>query len=225
MDTVSAFSLGALLGLANGAHCMGMCGAFAVRAAVGGASARSPGRFAAYGAGKISTYAFLGVLAAAFGEALLPSARGFQAAMGFLVALWMAIAAARLLGLLPRLPAAGAGLAAWLGPRVRAAFAYGPFATGAVTGAIPCGVVYMAAAQAAGAGSRIGGILVMLGLGLGTLPPLAVLAFGSGAFLRRAGAGRVRIAAAAILLLVAGYTAWRALGALAPDGGGPPCCH
>ena len=142
MDMTAALIIGLLLGLVNGAHCAGMCGAFAIRAAVGPSRGGSVLRFVLYALGKVFTYVFLGALVGAVGQRLFLSARPFQAVMGVVVAALLVVAGLRLLGFLLRPGASGAFLAGKLAPYIRAATEKGPFVMGAVTGALPCGVGY-----------------------------------------------------------------------------------
>ncbi|HMS16497.1 MAG TPA: sulfite exporter TauE/SafE family protein [Planctomycetota bacterium] len=227
MDMTAALIIGLLLGLVNGAHCAGMCGAFAIRAAVGPSRGGSVLRFVLYALGKVFTYVFLGALVGAVGQRLFLSARPFQAVMGVVVAALLVVAGLRLLGFLLRPGASGAFLAGKLAPYIRAATEKGPFVMGAVTGALPCGVVYLALAQAAASGTTILSTAVMVGLGIGTVPSLALLAFGSQTVVHLMGAHRVRLASGCLLILVGIFTAWRAIAPLLLEArdGVPPCCH
>ena len=153
---------GALLaGLVGSPHCVGMCGGFAVAA-----GARGPAGALAWTLGRLSTYAALGALAGAAGQALPgPTWVGTVVAAGFLV--WFAAKLAGLVGdvrfRVPLLAAAGRRLAG-------RADLPGRFAFGAVNGLLPCGLVYAALAFPVASGSAIAGAAAMVAFGLGTAP-------------------------------------------------------
>ena len=181
-----------LVGLASGAHCVGMCGGI-----VTAFSAPQPllpaaalwRRQLAFNAGRVSSYAVAGALAGLIGSgAYAMAAAPAQAAL---------YAAANLMLVLIGLYLAGlSGAAAWLerlgAPLWRRlqplAVRLRPhsFAAGAVWGWLPCGLVYGALATAAAAGSPASGAAAMASFGLGTLPWL----MGAGAFALRLRAWR-----------------------------------
>ena len=165
-----------LLGLVGSLHCAGMCGPLALALPGVGRDRFSflLGR-AAYQAGRLFTYATIGVCFGLAGHAL--SLAGFQR--------WLSLTAGAvvLLGLVA---------ASRLGVGTR--FARGvswikrPFARlllqrthlsllllGALNGLLPCGLVYAAAAGAAAAGDWLDGVAFMIWFGLGTLPMMAGL--------------------------------------------------
>ena len=93
---------------------------------------------------------------------------------------------ARGIGPLPRLGWGGATLAPALRATLRAPGAAAPLALGVFNGFLPCPLVFAFAAQAAGSGGALPGLLVMLAFGLGTFPAL-LLAAGLGDRIRRMG--------------------------------------
>lgn len=175
LDLVAAFGLG----LAGAGHCFGMCGgvvaalSFAVPA-----EARVP-RWQlnlGYNLGRIASYSLMGALVAAFAARLptggLPLARTLAGllliAMGLYLANWW-----RGLLWLER-----GGQLLWrrikpLGDRCLPLDSL-PKALGAgmVWGWLPCGLVYAALGYALTQDDWIGGALVMVAFGLGTLPAL-----------------------------------------------------
>jgi hypothetical protein len=182
-----------LVGLASGAHCVGMCGGI-----VAAFSAPQPlvpaaslwRRQLAFNAGRVSSYAAAGALAGLLGAGAY--------ALGAAPAQQLLQTVASLMLILIGLYLAGAsGAAAWLerlgaplwrrlqplAVRLRAH----SFAAGLVWGWLPCGLVYGALATAAAAGSAAGGALAMASFGLGTLPWL----LGAGALALRLRAFRV----------------------------------
>jgi len=222
---------GFLIGIASSAHCAGMCGAFALRAGTGGR--RAPWRMFLYLSGKTFTYVFLGALAGLAGARVVDRFTGVQGWLGLVVGAVLLLAGVRLLR--PPAPIRASGAGAWIGRLLEPAFRYahsaeaagGPFALGAVTGMLPCGIVYVAAIQGAGLGTPLGGALLMAAFGLGTLPVLAAIGLLGHGTVARFGARRLRTTGG-ILLLAAGATGvFRALMQLLADAavGGPLCCH
>lgn len=226
MNWADVLATGFVFGLANSAHCMGMCGIFAFQA--GGGGARPWLRLPLYFAGKTATYVLLGTLAGWAGAHALRGAAGVQAAVGVAVGGLLVLAAWRLLrpARAPsRLATAWANLVEPLFRQVRHAHeAGGPFALGAATGALPCGVSYLAALQAGALGSPLGGAAAMAAFGLGTVPALAVVGIAGRGALARLGPQRLRVAGAVVVLVTGLVAIARSLPTLLGDGGAPACC-
>jgi len=160
-----------LIGFAGSLHCAGMCGPLVL------AMPATPGKFGshlagklAYNAGRIVTYATLGLLFGLFGQML--GLAGFQR--------WVSIAAgvAILLSLLA-LPLRNATtliarpvntLKIALGKLLKARSLPAQFSFGALNGLLPCGLVYVACAAAAATGDALAGVQYMALFGLGTVP-------------------------------------------------------
>jgi sulfite exporter TauE/SafE len=238
------------LGLFGAAHCAGMCGGFAiaVSAAAGRRRWRLLGHQAAYLVGKALSYAVLGILAARAGELfgrtgalLAPGERSGGAALLF---------ARRIAALACGLALVGAGVAALLPRRPRAAFAPGglrsraaralarlaaavrrlpgagaAFGSGILNGWLPCGLSFAALILAASS-TPLTGAAGMFLFGLATAPVLLALGLGwSG--LRPAWRLRLQRAVGPALLLLGILTLVRGLptgsapaAALLPD-----CCQ
>jgi hypothetical protein len=174
-----------LAGFLGSTHCLGMCGAIVVlfeEQPMPGSG--RPLRRLLYNGGRLCFYMLLGGVAAT-GGALLAKSAGADA--GLMV---LRIAAASLviaLGLnllfdwrvLQFLERGGTQLWRQLSPLARHVLPVSTpgraLAAGFIWGALPCGLVYSAAAMAATAGSAAGGMLVMLAFWLGTLPTLWVV--------------------------------------------------
>jgi len=208
----SAISLagGAALGLASSLHCIGMCGGISVLFGHSGQCGGSASALREQGllhGGRIASYATLGMLAGTVGSTALG---GLDAAMGHQLLRWAAAVSLGWIGL------ATAGLAPAPAFLVHAAMpgraamrlmlqvppAARRIAGGLAWGLLPCGMVYGALLFAMFAGSALGGALVMLGFGLGTLPALLAANLGFGrmrAALRARGAQRWLGAAMATL--------------------------
>ncbi len=218
---------GLLIGLASSAHCAGMCGVFALRA---GGGPRAGLRMALYLCGKAFTYVFLGALAGLAGARVVDAVSGAAPWIAVAVALALVVAALNMLLPARAVGAPGTLLGRLLAPAFRAAHgaeaAGGPFALGAVTGLLPCGVVYVAAAQGAATGSPLGGAVLMAAFGAGTMPVLAAVGLFGGRLLRRFGPARLRLVGGCVLLAAAAVGTGRAALAFhAAATGGPPCCH
>lgn len=164
-------------GLAGSLHCAGMCGplVLALPPLLGRTGAQFAGKLAC-NAGRIGTYAILGLLFGLFGQLL--GLAGFQR--------WVSLAAgaAILLSLLA-LPLRGAtnliarpvnSLKFALGKLLKARSLPAQFGCGALNGLLPCGLVYVAAAAAAATGDALGGLQYMTLFGLGTLPMMLAMA-------------------------------------------------
>ena len=212
-------------GLAGSLHCLGMCGpillAFsqAVRPARVGAPPAV--EFLAYHAGRIWTYALLGLIAGACGTRLRAGAAlyGWQRPAGILAGVLVILAGLLLLGFLParRLEAwlNGCGLArlrgaGWFATLAGSAGAGPRLLLGALMGFLPCGLVYAMLALAATLPTPAHAAAAMLVFGIGTVPSLtAVLLLGRSiaARVRRHGARLV----AASLLVAGGVMLARAL--------------
>ncbi len=214
-----------LLGLASSAHCAGMCGVFAVKAA----THRHRGSFLAYVLGKAFTYAFLGALAGWFGARVLRDSNAARAyaAMGAALIL----IAAGLMSLLPKRRSASwtRHLSQFLKPLFSGARALtglkGTFALGAVTGLLPCGIVYLAAVQAVLSGTIIKSIALMALVSVSTTPSLLLVGFLSGKIKSRLGPRTIQVGGAILLIAIGLSTAWRAWGPIMMEPGAATCCH
>ncbi len=176
----------AVAGLIGSPHCLAMCGGFAV-AALGpasGAGGSQRAQLLAWHAGRLSSYAALGVLAGSFGRSL-PGAGPWAGAVGLLFLGWFS---SRL---------AGIGVAAVWSARMTAATAGplhsfvrfgagllarhdlpGRYLFGALNGLLPCGLVWSALAMPVAAADPWLGVASMLLFGAGTLPALSAAAVG-----------------------------------------------
>lgn len=212
------------LALANSLHCAGMCGAFALTAR---------GR-PEWHAGRLVTYAGLGLVAGTLGGAAAGSAspllRVLAAVLASLVLAWFSL---QLGGWIRAGQASGRAFAPLARVLRRVATSEGTsavasrFALGAAGSLVPCGVVYGGLALAALAGSPLAGAVVMVGFGLGTAPALVLVSGGSTALRRLGRRAQLRQAAAILALLLGlGSIWWRAPVQQLVDGGpAPASCH
>ncbi len=222
------FGLG--LGIASALHCAAMCGVFALRAASATSSLAAFCRFASYLGGKTFTYAFIGALAGYIGARVVTDSTEWRA--------WLGIGAASLMilaGVLSFFPRRSASIAArFFGPALQPLVrgmgrVSSGFPLGALTGLLPCGVVYLAAAQGAAAGSVLHSILLMIAFGFGTMPALITVGLlgraGGLGGTRGAGALGLRLAGGVLLVAMGVVAFWRALSPLLAEPGAAPCCH
>lgn len=223
-------------GFLGSAHCVGMCGGFALALGAAGRShATNLLRQLTYGLGRVFTYSFFGVTAGYAGNRLTTewnSLVNIQAVLSI---------AAGLLLVIQGLEAAGAFR--WRKPKSATVPCLGPtmfgallratrlrsvFLAGLVNGLLPCGLVYAFVALAASSGDLWRGGATMMLFGLGTLPVMTLV--GAGGLLLQAALRRRFFALAAWCVVLTGMLSiLRGLGfAQIPflfDGPGCPLCH
>jgi hypothetical protein len=166
-----------LLGFAGSLHCAGMCGplVLAMPAAPGNAMAHL-WRKLAYNAGRITTYAGLGLLFGLFGGLL--GLAGFQRWIsiltGAVILISLAVWPARQTSAWIARPVGWLKLA--LGRWLARPGALAQFTFGLLNGLLPCGLVYVAALAATAAHHPLAGMQYMLAFGVGTVPMMLGLA-------------------------------------------------
>lgn len=186
-----AVGAAALSGLIGSPHCVGMCGGFGC--AAGGAQG-----FAAWTLGRLLTYSALGAAVGALG-ARLPGPGWLGTALAGAALLLLSL---QLGGLLPALPARGplARLGAAAAALLRRPGTLARLGFGALTGLLPCGLVWAALSAPLVAGGAAGGALSMFAFGLGTTPALALVAGGVQRLAVRSPAHRRALALGVLLL-------------------------
>ena len=193
-------------GMLGSAHCLGMCGPFAL--AIGSAAPAwqvNLRRQLIYSTGRIFTYAVLGVAAAWVGLEATRSLAGWGNASAVL-----AIAAGLILcvqglwsaGLLPK---RGVGVGACPGAGMFRTLLAGQgtldvFLAGLFTGLLPCGLLYGMLALAASTSDLPQGLVTMIAFGAGTVPAM-VLAGVGGSIVGAATRRRINTVAAWCLVL------------------------
>lgn len=225
MTWLEVFSFAIALGLGSSAHCIGMCGVFAAKAATGA----TPGSFSAYILGKVFTYAFIGAVVGSVGAKFVGESVHSRAWAGLFAAFTLIVAG--ILAILPGRPLSKwtGKLGQWMAPifaaiRTTNGIA-GRFAMGAATGFLPCGIVYVAAIQGVVSGTVLKSAALMTIFGLSTTPALSFVAFLSGKMTNTMRPKTIRLAGAGFLILIGGITAWRSLMPLLSDAGAATCCH
>jgi sulfite exporter TauE/SafE len=184
-----------LAGLAGSVHCIGMCGGFACAL---GRDARGAGatlrRHLIYNLGRATTYCFLGATIGFFGlllcghEAEAAAASLAQRSLALVSGLLIVYAGLQFFGfsLGRRRWRGGSGaalLAAALRRVLKAPGSGASLAFGVLNGFLPCPLVYAFAAQAAGSGGPLPGVLTMAAFSLGTFPAMLLMG-GAGLWLR-----------------------------------------
>jgi len=200
-------------GLLGSAHCIGMCGGFAVTIGLSAAGVvANLRRQLIYSAGRIFTYGFLGI-AAGYAGLWVASRATFwinaQAALCMLAGLLLAAQGLIALGLVPRTlswkgPGGGSLCLArsFVGPFLASSRATDVLLAGVLTGFLPCGLVYGFLALASSSASISAGLVIMILFGLGTAP-LMILA-GAGASLLPYSRRQNLLRISAICVLVTG---------------------
>jgi len=182
-------------------HCAGMCGPFVAFATLrpnrGSHQSRGSAVLqSAYHGGRLLSYVSLGLVAGQLGSTLNlgSSLLGIGKVAGVLAGVTLVtIGLGRIVALvgvrLPKLVRT-AWLVAWIGKWQAAASQLTPpkraLVIGLLSAVIPCGWLYAFVAVAAGTGLPFYGALVMLAFWIGTVPVLAGIGAGLGAFLFQA---------------------------------------
>ena len=175
-----------MAGILGTAHCLGMCGPFAL--AIGGGARSWPlaiSRQAAYTAGRIFTYATLGAIAGFCGSRVLqisPSVVNVPAILAIVAGAMLIYQGFLATGLLRKRavgPPTSSCLAAGLFKQfLRPSNPGGIFLAGVFTGFLPCGLLYGMLALATSTHSVLWGGLTMTVFGLGTAPGMILAGVG-----------------------------------------------
>ncbi len=176
-------------GLLGSAHCIGMCGGFAVSIGIGAHGFRSNVcRQVIYTIGRIFTYSFFGIVAGYAGSWVTGKTNlwiNVQAALCVLAGVLLSTQGLLALGLLPRRywPKASSNGSICLGGSFVGPFLTSPrlshvMVAGVLTGFLPCGLVYGYLALASSSANIMQGLLVMSLFGAGTGP--LMIAAGTG---------------------------------------------
>ena len=189
-------------GLLGSAHCVGMCGGFAL--SIGASSINWRRNFArqfVYSAGRIATYTSIGAIVAYAGLQLnraVADALPVQSILALLAGVLLIVQGLLAAGVVRSSVRAAQG--ACLMPRFLGAFLLAPglgnaFFAGVFTGFLPCGLVYAFLALASATQNMFAGWLTMLAFGLGTMPIMVLTGLGGGLLTFRCAAGCFRLPA------------------------------
>jgi len=174
-------------GFLGSAHCVGMCGPFAISIGASSATWRANlMRQVVYSLGRIATYTSVGAIAGYMGQRLntiFSAAVPIQSLLALLACVLLIGQGLFAIGLLRRKTIAGQH--ACLMPRFLSGFLLQPglsnaFFAGVFTGFLPCGLVYAFLTLASATATMSGGWLTMLAFGLGTTPIMLATGLGSG---------------------------------------------
>jgi sulfite exporter TauE/SafE len=217
-----------VLGAGAFAHCLGMCGGFALHLSAGGSRLKVLARQLLWHLGRMTTYAFLGAFAGLGGRAVLTAtSQAAQNVFSHVLGGLMVLCGLAMLGLVPsrltrgrNLPAAppAAPRSGALTPDgiITSIFRQflaqpsggGALALGIATGFLPCPIVIGGLVLAADSGSVPDGIICMLFLGAGTVWSLLLLAM-AGQVISMKFRRKAAIGVACILIVLGLVTAFR----------------
>ena len=182
IESLPLFAAAFITGLLGSAHCFGMCagisGLFAVNQQVASLKRDIPMAFA-YNAGRVVSYAILGVIIAALGKTFVDAipklAAPVRLASGLLIIIiglqvafsWRILA-----------PVENAGARIWnrIAPAAKGLLPVTSIpralGLGLLWGWLPCGLVYSVLLIAATTADPVSGLLVMVAFGIGTMPAM-----------------------------------------------------
>lgn len=217
-------------GMLGSAHCLGMCGPFALAIGAGQATpAANLRRQLAYSAGRIFTYAVLGAAAGFLGTQAaertadwtnLPAVLAITA--GVILAFQGLLAA----GVLPKRGIAGHAVcpgAAAFRSLLTSKGVIDVFVAGIFTGFLPCGLLYGMLALAGSTQHMATGLATMAVFGAGTVPAMVAAGLG-GSLLGLAARRRLHAVAAWCLVLTGLVSIGRGAGYLSLTGEEPAGC-
>lgn len=167
-----------LAGLLGSAHCLGMCGPFALTLGAASRNTRhNVCRQCAYSAGRIFTYVVLGAIAGFGGEQLtqrVPAYLNVPALLAIVAGLYLIYQGLVAAGVLkPRLgTATTCGAASLFRTLLTTSSTKEAFLAGLFTGLLPCGLLYGMLALAAAAHHALLGGASMFFFGMGTVPAM-----------------------------------------------------
>jgi len=225
-----------MAGILGTAHCLGMCGPFAL--IIGGSARGWLAAFirqASYTAGRVFTYGTLGAAAGFCGTWVLktwPAISNLPALLAIIAGTLLTYQGVRAADFFPKRaigPVATPCLAGGFFQHfLRQPGAQGVFLAGLFTGFLPCGLLYGMLALAMSTHSPLWGGLTMVVFGLGTAPAM-ILAGMSGRIIGLAARRRLLAAAAWCLVLTGAFSIARGVSFISTSGkptfGCPACRH
>ena len=198
-------------GLLGSAHCVGMCGGFALSIGVGAKSfTANLQRQLVYTLGRVLTYSFFGVVAGYAGFWLsrragtLIHVQGALSILAGCVLLFQGLLALGLLpgGLLGSIKLGGTPCLAgtFVGPFLTSPGLTNVLLAGVLTGFLPCGLVYGFLTLASSSASILQGLLTMCAFGAGTAPIMILTGAGGSLLSHSARRHLLRVSAVCVLL-------------------------
>ncbi len=198
-----------LAGFLGSAHCVGMCGGFAISIGMGADSWRGNClRQLVYSVGRIFTYGSAGAVAGFCGLYLAHGAASIinvQAALSLIAGVLLVVQGLSAAGWLPAVRATPKHSHGCLPRSFFRSFLTAPgltnvFIAGILTGFLPCGLVYAFLALAAGSGSMTTGLGIMALFGAGTVPVMMLTGAGASLLSITARARILKVAALCVIL-------------------------
>jgi sulfite exporter TauE/SafE len=170
-------------GFLGSAHCVGMCGGFALALGTTGRShVANLLRQLTYGLGRVFTYTFFGAAAGYAGQRLTTDWQhwiNIQAVLCIVAGVLLVAQGLETAGVFPRRKVSTQSRSC-LAPSMFAALLTATrlrsvFLAGMVNGLLPCGLVYAFVALAASSGDMLRGAATMALFGLGTMPVMTLI--------------------------------------------------
>jgi sulfite exporter TauE/SafE len=169
-------------GLLGSAHCVGMCGGFALTiGSVAPALGENLLRQLIYSSGRVFTYSWLGICAAYGGMRLTQVSGSLPGVLAIVAGVFLIYQGLVVTGVIRRAAVtgkppclAGSLFGAWMRGSRRTQV----FLAGLATGFLPCGLLYGMLANAASTSNLLSGGVTMAVFGLGTLPVMVLTGFG-----------------------------------------------
>lgn len=217
MDIHEGIWLGLVIGAASSAHCLGMCGPFALHLAGAHGRWKVLARQLLWHCGRVTTYIFLGAIVAFFGGLLTwPARPEVQMVLTWLAGGLMIAMGLTMLGIRPwrrqrrdESSFERQGLLAGLFQQFFAnPSAPAALVLGLATGFLPCGIVWSGLALSVQSGSVLTGMATMAALGFGAVPALLALGL-AGSVVKASMRRRVSFIGAVFLILLGAATILR----------------
>lgn len=217
-----------LMGLLGGAHCVAMCGGVVgvLCSACPGSTTKQVRYWIAYNAGRLGSYAVLGLAFAGLGSLFMgsPALETVRIVLRAAAALCMLFVGLHLMGLpsvMTRLEAVGAPIWKRLSPLAKRLLPLRSplhaLLLGGLWGLMPCGLLYGALVLAASAETPTMGAATMLAFGAGTLPVMIAMNVLASRVARTLARAWVRRAAGCVVLA---FGMFSTAGVLAQTGAG-----
>jgi sulfite exporter TauE/SafE len=198
-------------GLLGSAHCVGMCGGFALSIGVGAPSfTANLQRQLVYTVGRVLTYSFFGVAAGYAGFWLSRRAGTLihvQAGLSILAGSILLLQGLLALGLLPprflgsiKLGGTPCLAGTFVGPFLTSPGLLNVLLAGILTGFLPCGLVYGFLTLASSSASILHGLVIMCAFGAGTAPIMILTGAGGSLLSHSARRHLLRVSAVCVLL-------------------------
>jgi uncharacterized protein len=182
MSIVEIISVAFVMGAIGSLHCIGMCGPIAMALPMGGRN--SSGRLGGgllYNLGRITTYAWLGLILGLAGDFLItPTIQStVSVVFGAAILLYLLLPSTLKKKVGKATPAQGLllHLRQQLSKLLSTPTNSSLYGIGLLNGLLPCGMIYLALTSSFLTGSAINGSLFMAAFGLGTLPAMLAAAF------------------------------------------------